>query len=151
MRARTRRWLAFSIVVLALALNACSPVTSKPREGADAITGGLAKNANGFVDITAQQLAEWLPNKHFTLVNTHIPYDGELPQTDLFIPYNDIGQSLARLPADKAAPLVVYCRSGVMSTEAAKELVKLGYTNVLELDGGFNAWQLAGYEVRYRP
>jgi rhodanese-related sulfurtransferase len=34
-----------------------------------------------------------------------------------------------------------------MSTSAAQELAAQGYTNVLELDGGFNAWKAAGYEL----
>ena len=38
-----------------------------------------------------------------TLVNTHIPFQGKLPRTDLSIPYNEIGRSLDELPKDKDA------------------------------------------------
>ena len=84
--------------------------------------------------------------KNFTLVNVHIPYEGELPQTDLFIPFNQItdAENLEKLP-DKNTPIVLYCRSGSMSTSAAKELAETGFTNIMELDGGFNAWKAAGY------
>ncbi len=102
------------------------------------------KNANGFTDITVAQLEAWLPNKDFTLVNVHIPFAGNIPQTDVSIPYNEIAQNVDKLPADKDAPIVLYCRSGAMSTAAAKTLVGLGYTNILELDGGMNAWVAAG-------
>jgi rhodanese-related sulfurtransferase len=34
-----------------------------------------------------------------------------------------------------------------MSTEAAPILVNLGYTNVVEVDGGMQAWQAAGGEL----
>jgi rhodanese-related sulfurtransferase len=101
----------------------------------------LPKNADGYVDITVEQLKSALANKNFSLINTHIPYEGELPQTDAFIPYNEVEANLSQLPADKNARIVLYCRSGRMSTEAAQTLVNLGYTNVVEVDGGMQAWE----------
>ena len=106
----------------------------------------LPQNSNGFVDITVDQLHEILQQKEFALVNVHIPYEGELPDTDLFIPFDQIADHQAELPA-KDTPIILYCRSGSMSTQAAKVLVGLGYTQVYELDGGFNAWKVANYEL----
>ena len=110
---------------------------------------GFAKNGDGYADISVEQLEELLEGEDLTLVNVHIPYEGELPQTDLLIPYNEIGEYLAELPA-KDAPIVLYCRSGSMSTTAAKVLADEGYTDVMELDGGFNAWEAAGHELLMR-
>jgi rhodanese-related sulfurtransferase len=41
---------------------------------------------------------------------------------------------------------IPYCRSGSMSTTAAREMVKAGYTNIFNLDGGFRAWSQAGFD-----
>ena len=124
--------------------DAATVITESASPTSDITT--LPRNSDGFVDISVEQLAEMLQQKNFTLVNVHIPYEGELPNTDLMIPFDQIKEHQAELPA-KDAPIVLYCRSGSMSTQAAKDLVALGYTNIFELDGGFNSWQAAGYPL----
>lgn len=83
-----------------------------------------------------------LPDPSATVINVHVPYDGEIEHTDLFLPFNAIDP--AQLPANRAAELLVYCRSGNMSAIASTRLVQLGYTNVVELDGGMQAWTESG-------
>ena len=133
-----QKWLLKTLLaILAVLAVACSQ-SPQPEP---------AKNADGgYTDITAEQLAEMLKNKDFVLVNTHIPYDGDIPQTDLSIPFDEIADHLDELPG-KDAKIVLYCRSGNMSTTAAETLVASGYTNVYEVDGGMHAWEAAGYEL----
>ncbi|MBI5077968.1 MAG: rhodanese-like domain-containing protein [Candidatus Yonathbacteria bacterium] len=102
------------------------------------------KNADGYYDINSATLIQMFKNKDFALVNVHIPYAGELANTDAFIPYDTIGQNLWKLPSDKNAKIVLYCRSGSMSTKAAQELASRGYTNVYNLTGGMNDWEQEG-------
>jgi molybdopterin/thiamine biosynthesis adenylyltransferase/rhodanese-related sulfurtransferase len=45
---------------------------------------------------------------------------------------------------DHDAPIVVYCAGGIRSLFASQTLVGLGYTNVLNMGGGFNAWKSQG-------
>ena len=106
----------------------------------------LSKNTYGYALITPEQLKEELESKEFTLINVHIPYGGEIVQTDANIPFNQIADSFDQLP-DKDQPIVLYCRSGGMSRSASRTLVDLGFTNVVELKGGFNAWRRAGYDL----
>ena len=63
------------------------------------------------------------------------------------IGYEAISQRIAEVAPDKDTPIVLYCRSGNMSADAAKILVSLGYTNVYNLSGGMIAWREAGYPL----
>ena len=139
-----RTWLPIAaLAALVLLLAACAPAPSATLSSEPALP---SKNADGYTDVTVEQLAGMLEDKDFTLVNVHIPYEGEIPQTDLFIPFDEIADHLDELPA-RDAPIVLYCRSGSMSTTAAEVLASLGYTDVLEVDGGMRAWEAAGYEL----
>jgi rhodanese-related sulfurtransferase len=48
---------------------------------------------------------------------------------------------------DPAAPLVLYCGGGFRSALAADNLQKMGYTNVISMDGGWRVWTEKGYPV----
>lgn len=105
------------------------------------VGGGSYRN------IGIEQLYQMLQQKDFWLVNVHIPYEGELPQTDLFVPYNEIEKDLDKLPSDKSAKIVLYCKSGRMSAIAAETMVKLGFTNVWNLKQGMIDWKAKGYPL----
>ncbi|HEV2494151.1 MAG TPA: rhodanese-like domain-containing protein [Terriglobia bacterium] len=48
---------------------------------------------------------------------------------------------------DKSAPIVLYCGGGFRSVLVAENLQKMGYTNVISMDGGWRGWLEAGYPV----
>ncbi|MGK0388928.1 MAG: phage shock protein E [Maribacter sp.] len=41
---------------------------------------------------------------------------------------------------DKSQPIYVYCKSGMRSGKASKQLVKAGFDQVFDLKGGYMAW-----------
>jgi rhodanese-related sulfurtransferase len=45
---------------------------------------------------------------------------------------------------DPHTPIVLYCGGGFRSALAADALQKMGYTNVISMDGGWSAWVRAG-------
>ena len=100
-----------------------------------------------FITLTSAELATMLNQKDFYFVNVHIPYVGEIKNTDAFVPYDKITENLDKLPKDKNAKIVLYCQSGRMSETAAKELIQLGYTQVSHLSGGMIEWKQNGYAI----
>lgn len=48
---------------------------------------------------------------------------------------------------DKGAPIVLYCGGGFRSVLVAENLQKMGYSNVISMDGGWRGWLEAGYPV----
>lgn len=97
--------------------------------------------------ISPQELKKILSNKNSAspiLINVHTPYEGEIPKTDTFIPYDQIVADSASLPKDKNAAVILYCKSGHMSLLALETIKKLGFTNVRHLTGGMDNWKKSG-------
>jgi phage shock protein E len=138
-----RRQIISAAFLLALVLGACGT------DRGDGSTSGVTVPVVGggtYIDILPVKLSEMLASKDFLLVNVHVPDEGEIPGTDIHIPFDVIGQRTAEMPDSKDARIVLYCRSGSMSGIAARELVQLGYSGIYNLDGGYRAWIEAGYE-----
>ncbi|QDU80581.1 putative adenylyltransferase/sulfurtransferase MoeZ [Polystyrenella longa] len=45
------------------------------------------------------------------------------------------------------SPIVLYCGGGFRSALAAQNIQKMGYTNVISMDGGFGGWKEANYPI----
>lgn len=91
--------------------------------------------------ITPQEAKEMIDNNEVTIldVRTQEEYDeGHIPDAVL-IPNETISDEDLDLLPDKAAVILVYCRSGRRSAEAAQKLVQLGYQNIYDF-GGIIDW-----------
>jgi rhodanese-related sulfurtransferase len=128
---------------LLLTLTACTG-------SAEEITGRLVTVPGGsYKNINPAELNPMLSDKDFVFINVHIPFAGNIQDTDLSIPYDQINipDNLRQLPKDMDAKIVLYCRSGRMSEIASTELVSIGYTNIWNLDGGMVAWEQTGHKI----
>ena len=126
---------ARQIISIYIVLMFSISVVSAAGEPASGIPQGKEVN-----EISASHLHQMMEKKDFILVNVHVPYAGEIPETDRFIPFNKITGHLDKLPA-KGQNIVVYCRSDHMSTIAAEKLAKEGYSKIYNLKGGMKAWK----------
>ena len=142
-----------SLVLVSMVLAACggqstSPPSSSEVDLSQETQQVPVEGGGSYTDVSAVGLVAMLANKDFPLINVHIPYEGEIEGTDQFIAYNEIEQNLDKLPAEKDARIVLYCRSGSMSATAARTLIDLGYTDIWNLDGGMIDWEQAGYPLQ---
>jgi len=58
-----------------------------------------------------------------------------------------IERDIERQVPDLNAPLVLYCGGGFRSALAADNLQKMGYTNVISMDGGIRSWREKNYPL----
>lgn len=142
---RSLKWLRAPALMLVLALAATFVACGGSGGNSPATAAGVTLlSPAAYRDALAADPAAFV-------VNVHTPYEGELARTSAFVAFDRVNELAATLPADKSAPLYIYCRSGRMTEEATPALQALGYTNIIDLKGGMNAWREAGLEIVTKP
>lgn len=98
--------------------------------------------------LSIDEFADIVQNRpdDYQIINVHIPYAGEVENTNANIAYNDLDALTAAI-SGKDTPVILYCRSGNMSEQASRALVEQGYTQVWDVPGGMVAWQASGREL----
>jgi len=110
------------------------------------ITGCQFQKPEYLKMISPAELHQAMQNGDIFLVDVHTPQQRHIKGTDLFIPYNEVEKHLDKLPQDKSTAIYLYCEGGPMGNAAARKLSDLGYTNLMNIEGGANAWKKAGYD-----
>ena len=75
---------------------------------------------------------------------------GRLPQA-IHLGKGVIERDIEQTIPDTGTHIVLYCGGGFRSGLAADNLQKMGYTQVLSMDGGIRAWREAGYPIEASP
>lgn len=99
--------------------------------------------AAGYTQVDAETAAQMMAdNEDEIVLDVRTPEEyaeAHIPEA-INVPNETIGEdAIAELP-DKAQLIMVYCRSGNRSKQAAEKLAAQGYTNIVEF-GGINDWQ----------
>lgn len=91
--------------------------------------------------ITAQEAMNLMQSgQKLTIVDVRTPseYESGHIQGAINVPNESIASSVVPALADLDATILVYCRSGSRSAQAAKKLLAIGYTNVMDFGGILN-------------
>ena len=121
----------------------------------------MAKHAPGFLAIvddarsriqecTVADVASWQSaNESFRLVDVREESEwarGHLPNAE-HLGKGIIERDVEEKIPDQSEKIVLYCGGGYRSALAADNLQKMGYTNVISMDGGFRGWKEADLEI----
>ena len=123
----------FLMILFAFLLTACGQTTGNQQEAA-------------YMNITAQEAKIIMDSQEgFVILDVREQYEydeSHIPGAVL-LPLGQVEEKAQEVLPDKEQLILVYCRSGRRSKQAAEALVKLGYTNIKEF-GGIIDWP---YEV----
>lgn len=138
MFARSKFFLTIA-VAMSLVLGGCQ---GSPKAGQE-----ISVDGGSYRVVCVQELQSMLEDKDFTMINVHTPWQGDIPQTDSRLAYDQISESPDQLPAEKDAKILVHCLTSGMAKKAIVTLIAEGYTNLWMLDGGTTAREEAGLSL----
>ena len=122
------------LILITIILGACSSAKT------DSIAS--SKSDNIYEKITAEKVKQRIDSgEPITIldVRTKEEFDEKHIEGAILIPNEEIGNEPPSQLPDKNAEILIYCRSGNRSRQAAEKLISMGYTNVKDF-GGINDW-----------
>jgi rhodanese-related sulfurtransferase len=141
--------LNLSIILFLLSMIALSFFISEQLECTVA-TAWAEEATLAFKTIPVSQANEMLGKIGVIFLDVREPGEfqsGHIPGA-MNVPLSSVESQIGKLVPDKAATMVVYCQGGRRSVTASQTLTKMGYKNILDMDGGYKAWLKAGYSVQ---
>lgn len=131
----SRNWLLVTAFFIVLFLLIISEVRRAKRgfKGISPMQATTLSNHDNALFLDVRELAEYR--------------QGHLLEV-LHIPLSQLPNQLAKLEAHKGRPIVAYCRSGARSAQACEILLKAGFPNLYNLNGGIIEWQNQGLPIQ---
>jgi rhodanese-related sulfurtransferase len=107
-------------------------------------TNAINSNEDRLKLVDAHTLKDWLDLDTVLLVDVREPAEhaGEKISGSILLPLSKFDP--ARIPSDSNKKLVLYCRSGNRSAQAAQKLFAAGFTDVTHLSCGIGEWKEHG-------
>ena len=145
-----RFFLMITALALALSCSACAPSAPEaalPESGGEAAASDMGEQLESgevcsecssdpyYVKITAEAAKMYIDSSNPTVVDVRAAeeYAGGHIEGAINVPLDEIGDEPPAELQELDAFILVYCRSGVRSEQAAKKLIDLGYLKVYEM------------------
>jgi len=112
------------------------------------ILSGCTNQEKGYTDVTAAEAKDLIDNTPDLVIIDVSPHyaDGHLPgAVNYYLGDGSLDDAIPSL--DKNVPYLVYCHVDSVSISGAQKLVDAGITTVYRLEGNYQAWVDAGYEI----
>ncbi len=90
--------------------------------------------------ITPEQAKQIIDSENVVIldVRTESEFNSKHIENAVLIPLDSIKQKANEILTDKNTKILVYCRSGIRSEKASRELVSMGYENIFDFGGIIN-------------
>ena len=126
-----RQIFLFAALATSLALLSGCTLSKTKAYTAEDMTGKAA-----YQKISAEEAYEMMVSQEVVVdVRTREEYDGGHIENAVLVPNESIGSEMPETLPDKEATLLIYCRSGRRSKDAAQKLLALGYQSVYDFGG----------------
>ena len=144
---RNLNWLkSIMVIAIVLTLAVVIPVQASKVMSAKDMVADCKKNIKGVALAEAKKMYD-VKEYAFLDVRTEKEYKkGNIPNS-VHIQRGVLEFNVEKKFPDKNAKIVVYCKSGSRSALSVCSLTRMGYTNVVSLNGGWKGWVKNGYPV----
>jgi hydroxyacylglutathione hydrolase len=97
--------------------------------------------------ITVEELDGWRAAQDLQIADVRRPAEWDEGHIEgaMLLPLNQLAQTMEQLDPDY--PIAVHCKGGYRSAIAASMLRRAGFSQVMNVTGGFDAWKAAGLAV----
>ena len=127
-----RQILLFAALAASLALLAGCALSKTKKDTSEDTTDKAA-----YHKISVEEAYEMMASQEVVVVDVRTREEHESGHIEnaVLVPNESIGSEMPEALPDKEATLLIYCRSGRLSKEAAQKLLSLGYQNVYDFGG----------------
>ncbi len=120
----------FNTLLVAVALVSCSQNLN-------------SQNGTSVINIDGTKLTEMAKDSNTIIIDVRTPgevAEGYIPGATKFMDYNGGKFETEYKSLDTSKTYIIYCRSGMRSSNASNQMVQAGFKKVYNLSGGINSW-----------